>query len=239
MQLIDHTFKVPEHNLACDEALLEFCEDDYDREILRFWEPEQYFVVLGYAAKSNLEVNIPLCRAKQIPILRRSSGGGTVLQGPGCLNYSLILKMSNSRSLKNIVETNAYIMDRHKEALKPMIGTQLAVRGFTDLVVGQQKFSGNAQRRKKKFLLFHGTFLLNFDIHLAEALLPIPSKQPLYRKNRPHLDFLTNINVPSQNIKATLQKVWNAHEPFTQIPVQKIDELVKEKYTRNEWNFKF
>ena len=39
MQLLDLTFPTPEENLACDEALLEMCEQGYDREILRFWEP--------------------------------------------------------------------------------------------------------------------------------------------------------------------------------------------------------
>ena len=38
----------PEENLACDEALLDLCEAGESGELLRFWEPNQNFVVAGY-----------------------------------------------------------------------------------------------------------------------------------------------------------------------------------------------
>jgi lipoate-protein ligase A len=87
----DLTFPTAEENLACDEALLEMCEAGTTGDVIRFWEPNQYFVVVGYANQVAREVNHALCRQNTIPVLRRCSGGGTGLQGPGCLHYSLIL----------------------------------------------------------------------------------------------------------------------------------------------------
>src|ERR1041385_179712 len=86
MLYLDLTSSSPAENLACDEALLDFCEERPGLEVLRFWESTERFVVLGYANALHREVNVAACEAAQIPIMRRCSGGGTVLQGPGCLN---------------------------------------------------------------------------------------------------------------------------------------------------------
>jgi len=229
----------PEHNLACDEALLDVCEDGYPHEILRFWEPTQFFVVVGYSGKIRSEVNLSSCQKSAIPILRRSSGGGTILQGPGCLNFSLILRIENSHKLSRITETNSYIMERHKEALQPLVASKIGVEGFSDLALNTLKFSGNAQRRKRHVLLFHGTFLLDFDISVIEKFIPLPSRRPSYRGNRVHKNFLTNINVPSQKIKEALQNSWNARERLEQIPYEEIEQLAKARYKTDDWNFKF
>src|ERR1035441_2815400 len=100
MKLCDLTLPTPEENLACDEVLLDLCEAGGSDEVLRFWAPPQYFVVVGYANKAATEVNLPVCRELVIPVLRRCTGGGTVLQGPGVLNYSLILRIDESAQFR-------------------------------------------------------------------------------------------------------------------------------------------
>src|SRR5271156_784636 len=81
MKHLDLTLPSPAENLACDEALLDACEENGGEEVLRFWEAREKIVAVGYANKIATEVNVENCRAKKIPILRRCSGGGTVLQG--------------------------------------------------------------------------------------------------------------------------------------------------------------
>jgi lipoate-protein ligase A len=130
-------------------------------------------------------------------------------------------------------------MKRHKEALEPIIGAEIEIQGSSDLTIERHKFSGNAQHRKRRFLLFHGTFLLHFDIELVESLLPLPSRCPAYRQNRPHKDFLRNLNIAPHIIKETLQKSWSATEPLENIPFERIDSLVTNKYSTGKWNFKF
>lgn len=239
MKYLEFSFSTPEENLACDEALLDLSEEGSDAEVLRFWEPQNYFVVLGYSRKIHSELDLESCQKHGIPILRRSSGGGTVLQGPGCLNYSLILNIENSRSLQTITETNRYILNRHKKSIESILGKTIQVRGISDLVLDNLKFSGNAQRRKKKFVLFHGTFLLNFKISLIEEVLTIPVNQPDYRKNRTHCEFLANLNLPDKEVKGALIQSWEALEPFNRLPVDKINRLVQERYSKQEWNFKY
>src|SRR6266404_876476 len=103
MKYIDLTLGTPAENLACDEALLNMCEEGLEGEILRFWEPKETFVVVGYANQAAREANLEACRAGNVPVLRRCSGGGTVLQGLGCLNYSLA---DVKAALRNIWSSN-------------------------------------------------------------------------------------------------------------------------------------
>jgi lipoate-protein ligase A len=254
MRYLDLTFPSPAENLAGDEALLDWCEAGDGDEVLRFWEPREYFVVVGYANKIAGEVNISVCEAKGIPVYRRCSGGGTVLQGPGCLNYSLILRVTADGPLHNIAVANQFIMRRNRAAIQnlfpnsetpdakrqtPDARPEIAVRGHTDLAIRDRKFSGNSQRRRKQFLLFHGTFLLHFDLALISELLPLPSKQPAYREHRSHDQFLMNLNVPAEKVKAALRQAWQAEEELKNPPLEKIKALALEKYATREWNFKF
>lgn len=238
MHLLDLTFPTPEENLACDEALLEMCEQGYDQEILRFWEPSSIFVVLGYSNSARTEVDQEACRSAGIPILRRQSGGGTVLQGPGCLNYALILRTTSSGPLSTITGTNGYVMDRQRRALGHMTGESIEVQGHTDLAFHSVKFSGNSQRRKEKFLLFHGVFLLNFDLSLVSRFLTHPSREPAYRKGRPHGQFLRNLRVSSTAVKHLLRKEWGAEETLEQVPDDRIVELVRTRYSSPDWTYR-
>src|SRR5882724_4254784 len=270
MHLIDLTFKTPAENLACDEALLDFFEEHGGDGVLRFWEPTHYFAVVGYGNHVQTEVDVPACEAGGIPILRRCSGGGTVLQGPGYLNYSLILKIEDQGPLASITGANRFIMERNREAVEELLARSsrreeapikknqisqslvtsaatIEIRGCTDLVltahhsslITSLKFSGNAQRRKKNYLLFHGTFLLNFDIPLIGRFLRMPSKEPDYRQSRSHTDFLTNLILPSNAVKKAMQEAWGAGERMEVVPHDAIALLARDKYVTKEWNFKF
>jgi len=238
MKLCDLTLLTPEENLAADEALLDLCEAGGSNELLRFWSSLRYFVVLGYGNKAATEVNLPICRKLDIPVLRRCTGGGTVLQGPGVLNYSLVLRISDDGPCHSISAANRFILERHRDALTSAIPAPVEWRGQTDLAIGGLKFAGNAQRRRCRVLLFHGSLLLNLAFTLVQKALPQPSRQPDYRLNRAHSDFLLNLNVPQDTVKAALATTWNAVTPLTSIPFERIARLVAEKYSLEQWNLR-
>jgi lipoate-protein ligase A len=239
MKFLDLTLPSPAENLACDEALLDWREEQGGDDILRFWESPEPFVVVGYANKIQAEVNVAACEAKKIPIFRRCSGGGTVLQGPGCMNYALIFQMGKNSRLASISGANKYIMEHNREAIQSTVGHTPSIRGHTDLAFGHRKFSGNSQRRHKSFLLFHGTFLFNFNLPLVGEFLKFPSRQPDYRDSRSHGDFLMNLNLPAEAIKAALKKEWSADVQLADPPLERISKLAREKYATPEWNLKF
>ena len=239
MNAVDLTFPTAEENLACDEALLDLCEESGGLEILRFWEPRQHFVVLGYSNRYREEANLSACQERGVPILRRCSGGGTVLQGPGCLNFALLLKIQASGPLQNISAANRFILDRHRQTLQQLLGNPVSLQGATDLTLDGLKFSGNSQRRRRHWLLFHGTFLLNLNIPLMQDFLPLPHRQPVYRWNRPHDQFVTNLPLEVPRLKQALCQTWDASDPCFSVPLDRIGELVTTRYSKQEWNFRY
>jgi lipoate-protein ligase A len=237
VEYLDLTLPSAAANLACDEALLDACDAGVSGNVLRFWEPSSYFVVAGFSNEVAREADLEACRQAGIGVFRRCSGGGTVLQGPGCLNYSLAFRIEGDPALGTIPAANRHVMERHRQALSSLLGRAVEVRGITDLAIGGLKFSGNAQRRKRRALLFHGTFLLRFDLGLMEKFLTMPSRQPDYRQGRPHGRFLTNLDLPASAIKGALRACWSAQAPLRQAPDCR--QLAAEKYSRDEWNLKF
>lgn len=241
MKFMDRTLATPAENLACDEALLDLAEAS-GVEFLRVWESPHPFVVLGYGNRIPEEVNVQACAARGIPILRRCSGGGTVLQGPGCLSYAVCLQIAADSPLATISGTNRYIMEKTAGALRALLGRDVGVQGHTDLVVrvdGQWlKFSGNAQRRRRRAILFHGTILYHFNLKLIEELLLFPSLQPKYRADRGHLEFVTNITATREQIAQTLKHAWKAEVSGFPWPGDEIQALVQNRYGTPEWNQK-
>jgi lipoate-protein ligase A len=238
MHWLDVSFSTAPENLACDEALAEQCEAG-GPEVLRFWTPPATFIVAGYANKLETEVKVAACRDDGIPVYRRISGGGTVLQGPGCLNYALILRLAERSPLATVAGANHHIMEINARALSELWPQPISVKGHTDLVSGGRKFSGNAQRRYQHSLLFHGCFLRACDLSRMDRYLKIPGKQPDYRRQRPHADFVMNLPLPAAAVKAALRKAWGAHEPLETAPGERIQQLVRAKYSRADWNEKF
>lgn len=242
MKLLDLTLPTPAENIACDEALLDAAEAGQSEEVLRFWESPEHFVVVGYANKAETEVNVAACEARSIPILRRCSGGGTVVQGPGCLSYAIVLQITKDGPTRSISAANHFIMERNAAAIQSAISnpqSTITVRGHTDLAIGGLKFSGNSQRRRKSFLLFHGTLLLNFDLPLVTELLNMPSLQPDYRASRSHAEFIANLKLTPAHAKSALQQAWAAAGELHAVPCSEIAALAEQKYSRREWNFKF
>ncbi|HSH93728.1 MAG TPA: hypothetical protein VK968_06255, partial [Roseimicrobium sp.] len=184
------------------------------------------------------EANLPACEEAGIPVLRRCSGGGTVIQGPGCLSYAVILRFDEAGPLASVSGANQFIMERQREALENLLGKPVSISGHTDLAVGEMKFSGNAQRRKRSALLFHGTFLLNFDLPLINRCLRFPSIVPDYRSKRSHLDFVTNLKISTSSLKSALCKFWKIAGALENPPSEETRQLCEERYSRSEWHAK-
>lgn len=234
LRLLDLTLPTPAENLACDEALLEDCAVRGDA-VLRFWESPVACVVAGYANAVAREVNVAACAAGGVPVLRRCSGGGTVVLGPGCLNYSLVLPLNYAPALATVGGTNAFILRRLATALGALLGGEVACAGDTDLVWRGRKCSGNAQRRGRTHLLFHGTFLLGFDPGLVARCLPLPSRQPAYRAARSHAEFLVNLPLRAEAVKGALASAWGAARSEIPWPEAATRRLVRERYSQPAW----
>lgn len=237
MQRYDLSFDEPSMNLALDEALLAAAEAGESGPSLRFWESPGYFVVLGVSQHVSREVNIEACGADGVPITRRCSAGGCVLQGPGCLNYSLVLDMTAEPELGTIRGSYCAILTRIRDAFRAR-GIDAALKGTSDLAVGTLKFSGNAQRRKKRYLLHHGTVLYAMDLQKVVRYLLEPEDRPEYRGRRRHEEFIGNLELSRADIISGISDAFEAKEPQAKLSAW-VDaarrKLYREKYVLDSW----
>ncbi len=233
MRFLPLTLPTPAANLALDEALLLRAEADEGGEVLRCWEQSSLAVVLGAGCRLDDDVDEVACRADGVPILRRSSGGGTVLLGAGCLLYTLILDAERAPELAGIRSSYAYILARVAAALPEW--NDVAPAGISDLAAAGRKFSGNAQQRKRRFLLHHGTLLYAFDLSRVGRYLRPPPRQPEYRAGRDHAAFLRNMEAPADEIERRLRAAWGAETVEREWPAERVSQLVTEKYATEEW----
>lgn len=231
----------PALQLAREEALLEGCDAGELPGMLRFWEPEGLSVVVGYANSVVTEAHLAACDREGVPVLRRCSGGGTVLQMPGVLNYTVVMPVPADGALSTVGGTNTWMMDRLRQALSPLegLGDRLWVRGVTDLCLDERKCVGSAQRRKRAALLFHGSILLDAPLALMERYLAFPSQQPDYRHDRSHLEFCCNLGKTSGEVKEAILSAWNIRRDAIRPALDRTERLVEERYGRNSWHRKW
>lgn len=209
LRFCDVTRPTLAENLDYDLALLREVEADPAAATLRCWEAAEYAVVVGRSNDIEREVDVAACQAGDIPIVRRDSGGGAVVIGPGCLCFSLALQIPTEFADVGITGVTRAVMQRLADALDSP-AEPVSVAGISDLVVQGRKFSGNSQRWKRAAFLHHGTILYDFDLVRLARYLKSPSREPDYRQGRSHLGFVTNFQRSREELTARLSAGWNA-----------------------------
>ena len=237
LSYLDLTLDLPEANLALDEALLESVEAAPEGpEWLRIWEMPSPVVVVGRSTQVHQEVNLPACQRRGIPVLRRCSGGTSVVVGPGCLLYSVVLSYQQRPELRHLDVAHRFVMERIQSAVNAFVST--TIEGICDLAIEGKKCSGNSVRCKRTALLYHGTLLYDFSVPMIQELLGEPPRQPDYRQSRSHQDFLTTIPATADQLKSALIDAWQASEALPQWPCDRTEQLIAERYGDPAWHFK-
>jgi len=238
MKLLELTLETAVENVAIDEALLETAEQNETYpELLRIWEPKSPIVVIGRSSPIETEVDLAFCESKQIDVVRRCSGGQSIVTGPGCLMYAVVLDYRKRPGLRMLDKAHEFVMQNMQVALQSL-NVETEMQGTSDLTFEGRKFSGNALRCKRNWLVYHGTMLCDFDVELIAKCLGDPIRQPEYRKQRSHREFLTQLPVATDELSQAIIKQWAAVEPLESWPVEMTSALVKEKYLQRDWIFK-
>ena len=238
-QLSETVLSTPEENLALDESLLYQINEQDSVGCLRLWEVDQYTVVMDSSNQSACNVDLDACRRDQIPVLRRCTGGGTVLLGPGCFIYSLFLRITADQHLAGIEATTKEILNRIRATLNATCPDQpVDLQGISDLTVSGRKFSGNSQRWLTTTLLHHGTILYDFDLERISRYLTSPEREPEYRSHRNHLEFVTNYPLSPKELRQAMIDTWHVGDQQPELPLNRVQQLVTEKYATEKWNLR-
>jgi lipoate---protein ligase len=205
--------------------------------VLRFWEPADYALVMGASCRLADDVRVDLCRADGVPILRRTSGGGTVVVGPGTLNVSVILPESAAPGLSAVDKAHRYVLEWFVQSIR-RAGRPVTLEGRGDLVLGDRKCGGSAQRRLKHWFIVHCSILYDFPIERIDRYLTIPRRQPEYRQGRAHHDFLSNLDLPRNILMDAIrgdQICGSQSSRVPAVPPALVESLLSEKFTNRDW----
>ncbi|MGB7324571.1 MAG: lipoate--protein ligase family protein [Rubripirellula sp.] len=236
----------PADHLATDETMLLIADevssvsDDklIDTECMRVWQFDRPTVVLGRSSRVNDEVDRDFCCQNQIPILRRCSGGASVVGGPGCLMYSVVLSFKEEPHLQKIDAAHDHVMTRVLRAAQVQV-PESKLQGICDLTWNNRKCSGNSLRISKRHLLYHGTILFDADLDLLARCLTGAPRQPEYRDGRNHSEFVTNAPIDPNTFASDLAAQFGAIQTIEATDwIDRVDRLRRERYDLDSWHFR-
>jgi len=241
--------KDPAMNLAIDEAILSAILEKHSLPTLRFWRNDKS-VVVGRFQKVCDEVDLDLCMKEGISVIRRVSGGGTVYQDLGNLNYTIVLT-DEHRLIKRLGITESYkvLCSWLQRALR-LMGLNPKFKPPGNILINGKKLSGSAQLRRKGGILHHGTLLVNVDVNRMKKVLK--AWRADYKGG-----VIASINMPVTNLIDELKVEidfnelkevlrWSFEETFsvklvdgklTDFEKFIVEKLYKERYSRDSWNF--
>lgn len=236
----------PLFNIALEEALHLSVEDGLN-PVIRFWRCEKA-VILGHSRRVEKDVYVDKCRADGIPIIRRHSGGGTVYLHRDILNFTIIVPYMHSvlKPRSKIRESIYFLLNPVVNALK-LSRLSVDIIGNGDIFLNGRKVGGNAQARKKRTILHHGTLMILDRVGDMSEYLRIPEE----RSCIPHTDFVTSfeaedLSFNEDEILPDMVEGWKRElglrEIITAEPtdeeIKAAQRLVEVKYSRVEHSFR-
>jgi len=146
-------------------------------------------IVMGISGKAEELVDVAKAARQGIPIIKRFSGGGTVIVDEDTLFVTFICQ----KSLHPFPAFPEPIMRWTEGIYKQVFSHPEFALRENDFVFGERKCGGNAQYIKKERWLHHTSFLWDFKPLFMDCLLH-PKKTPPYRAGRTHEEFLCKLS---------------------------------------------
>lgn len=162
-------------NMAMDRAELVSVSKGNAPPTVRFftWKPRA--ISIGYFQSLKEEVNLDACKNLGVDYVRRITGGGAVFHDKE-LTYSIVIPESHDQIPKNIMESYGRICGAIIKGLKKL-DIESKYVPINDIISDGKKISGNAQTRKTKTVLQHGTILMDVDVEEMFSLLIVPNEK--------------------------------------------------------------
>lgn len=145
-------------------------------------------IVLGISGQIQQLIHQEKWSQAPVPLIRRFSGGGTVVVDENTLFVTLICQTQ-------AVAVPAFprpLMQWTADLYRPLFASLPFHLKENDYVVGEHKWGGNAQSIIRGRWLHHSSLLWDYNPTYMDYLQQ-PSKMPTYRQARSHTDFLCRL----------------------------------------------
>lgn len=228
-------------NLATEEYLLK----NFEENVFMIWQ-NQPSIILGKHQNIWEEVNLDFVKQKEIEVVRRYTGGGTVFHDLGNVNISFI-ETGNNLNFDKFTDLSIQILSH--------LGVKAEADSRRALNINGLKISGSAQSVHKNRVLYHATLLFNSDLEVLVSSLdgtlnkvdkPQTSTNKLYVKSvkspvtniSQHLQEKITIEQFKQRIlDFFLTAENNVLYTLSNNDLKQISLLKEKKYTKKEWTY--
>ncbi|MBU6446455.1 MAG: lipoate--protein ligase family protein [Verrucomicrobia bacterium] len=184
--------------LQLEEALLRGSEENFC--IINQGSPRA--IVMGISGQPEQLINIEKVKQAHIPVIRRFSGGGTVIVDEDTLFVTFVF----AKDLFGIPSFPEPILRWGEQIFQECWGIPHFQLRENDYCIGELKCGGNAQYIRKNRWLHHTSFLWDYSSENMKYLL-LPDKRPKYRQDRTHDQFLTRLKIYGLDRRAFIQKL--------------------------------
>ncbi|MGA1978404.1 MAG: lipoate--protein ligase [Bacteroidales bacterium] len=227
----------PSFNLAVDEYLLKRENEEF--LVTGINGPS---VIIGENQVSHMESDTKFVTGRNIPVIRRISGGGAVFHDFGNLNFSFIVNSMAGRQADFRKFTGPII------EFLDTVNIRASFWGKNDLKVNDLKISGNAEYIHRDRVLHHGTLLFNSRLDIMEGSLRHDKSGYSSRavmSNPSPVANLKDFNCSARDMNDFRLKLMEYfHEKNREIKIDdfniaEIEALADSKYRTWEWNYAY
>ena len=162
-------------NMAIDRAVLVANSNGKVSPTVRFYSWKPSAISIGYFQSLEDEIDLTACKDLGVDYVRRITGGGAVYHEDE-LTYSIVIPESHKEISKNIMESYGRICGAVINGLTNL-GIESEYKPINDIIASGKKISGNAQTRKMKTVLQHGTILTDVNVEKMFSLLKVPNEK--------------------------------------------------------------
>ncbi len=174
-RLLQTGFLSAAENMAIDRAILVAHSKGHVPPTVRLYGWNPAAISIGYFQQLTEEVDLTACETEDIDYVRRITGGGAVFHEDE-VTYSFVIQEKHPTISKNILESYKTICQAIMNGLG-FLGVNSTYAPINDILVNNKKISGNAQTRKQKTVLQHGTILTDVDVDKMFRLLKVPNEK--------------------------------------------------------------
>lgn len=181
-------------------------------------------IVMGISGKPEELIEIELVLHDQVPVIRRFTGGGTVIVDEGTIFVTFICNKSAIPGLqpypRPIMSWTSQLYQSVFEAYGDFHLCE------NDYAFGAYKIGGNAQSITKDRWIHHTSFLWDYDAKSMDYL-KVPDRAPEYRKARSHAEFLCRLKDKMTSRSAFIERtIASLEEHFEVITTQQLDGVI-------------
>jgi lipoate---protein ligase len=177
---------------------------------------------MGISGQPDQLLDLSKIKENNIPVIKRFSGGGTVIVDENTLFISFVMTKTNVDAAPFPEPILRWSADLYASAWD--------IRGFqlreNDYCIGDKKCGGNAQYMRKNRWIHHTSFLWDYKSENMDVLL-LPPKCPAYRQDRSHDDFLCRLHPFGADPKTRIAEF--KRELVKQFYIQEFDPKALEK----------